>query len=55
MDNRIEHLALLAGAFIIEPEHARIGECDEVSFRTFSDLEKFAQLIIDEYELGEQQ
>ena len=48
MNKRIKELAEQAGAFIIEPEHAKIGEVSEVSFNKYSDLEKFAELIIRE-------
>ena len=45
MNERIRELAEQAKAFIIESEHAKIGEVSEVSFDKYSDLEKFAKLI----------
>lgn len=48
MNERIRELAEQAKAFILESEHAKIAEVSEVSFDKYSDLEKFAELIVKE-------
>ena len=48
MNERIKELAKQAKAFIVEPEHASVGGVSEVSFDKYSDLAKFAELIVRE-------
>lgn len=48
MNQRIKELAKQAKSFIVEPEHASVGGVPEVSFDKYSDLEKFAELIVEE-------
>jgi hypothetical protein len=51
MNKRIKEIAEQTNAFIIEPEHAKIGSVSEVSFDNYSDFEKFAELIVRECQL----
>ena len=46
MNERIRELAEQAKAFVVDPIHAKIGGVGEVSFSKYSDLEKFAELIV---------
>jgi hypothetical protein len=48
MNEKIRELAEQVNVDIIEPEYAKIGGVSEVSFETYQDLEKFAELIIKE-------
>jgi len=48
MNERIRNIVDHSKAFIIEPEHAKIGGVPEVTFSKYSDLEKFAELIVRE-------
>lgn len=48
MNERIKELAKQAKAFIVDPMHAKLGGVDEVGFSKYSDLEKFAELLIRE-------
>lgn len=51
MNKKIKELAEKSGAFIVDPEHAKVGGITQVGFVTYTDFEKFVESIIKECSL----